>query len=139
MMDLDERPVGPGSGFRIEEFPPGMTASGGSFGHSLSDAGPPEGGVDPDDAALCSGPLPGRMAHKNWKVRKAAYDELARNFSSGEFSEEGRREWLAPPFPGLLAKAAGDPNANAQESALDCLLAALSAASAHSTGSSSSS
>ncbi|KAH6884813.1 armadillo-type protein [Thelonectria olida] len=69
-------------------------------------------------------PLPDRFAHKVWKVRKAAYEDAAKQFSvSPDESDPCFRPFMND--PGLWNKAVLDSNVAAQQEAIIALCAFL--------------
>ncbi|KAI5461968.1 armadillo-type protein [Mariannaea sp. PMI_226] len=69
-------------------------------------------------------PLPDRFAHKVWKVRKAAYEDAAKQFSvSPDESDPCFRPFIND--PGLWKSAVTDSNVAAQQEALVALCAFL--------------
>ncbi|EXJ88974.1 hypothetical protein A1O3_02038 [Capronia epimyces CBS 606.96] len=69
-------------------------------------------------------PLPDRFVHKNWKVRKEAYEAATKQFESTyEESDPAFRPFLQD--PSLWKSAAGDANVAAQQEGLVALCAFL--------------
>ncbi|KAJ3170087.1 Microtubule-associated protein, microtubule dynamics during spindle orientation [Geranomyces variabilis] len=74
--------------------------------------------TDPDED-FTSLPLPERLAHKSWKARSGAYDELATLFGTLDPDDDAAyQKWRE-----YLKKMVGDANAVAQENALAAVLA----------------
>ncbi|KAM0254855.1 hypothetical protein ACHAQJ_006347 [Trichoderma viride] len=66
---------------------------------------------------LSSLPLPDRFSHKNWKVRKQAYEDVAKQFAkSPDESDPCFRPFLND--PGLWKSAVSDSNVAAQQEAI---------------------
>ncbi|KAH6603758.1 hypothetical protein Trco_007204 [Trichoderma cornu-damae] len=66
---------------------------------------------------LSSLPLPDRFSHKNWKVRKQAYEDVAKQFAkSPDESDPCFRPFLHD--PGLWKSAVSDSNVAAQQEAI---------------------
>ncbi|KAL7943949.1 ARM repeat-containing protein [Trichoderma barbatum] len=69
---------------------------------------------------LSSLPLPDRFSHKNWKVRKQAYEDVAKQFAkSPDESDPCFRPFLND--PGLWKSAVSDSNVAAQQEAITSL------------------
>ncbi|KAL6852123.1 ARM repeat-containing protein [Trichoderma novae-zelandiae] len=69
---------------------------------------------------LSSLPLPDRFSHKNWKVRKQAYEDVAKQFAkSPDESDPCFRPFLND--PGLWKSAVSDSNVAAQQEAIASL------------------
>ncbi|PTB75030.1 ARM repeat-containing protein [Trichoderma longibrachiatum ATCC 18648] len=69
---------------------------------------------------LSSLPLPDRFSHKNWKVRKQAYEDVAKQFAkSPDESDPCFRPFLND--PGLWKSAVADSNVAAQQEAIAAL------------------
>ncbi|KAL7928645.1 ARM repeat-containing protein [Trichoderma chlorosporum] len=69
---------------------------------------------------LSSLPLPDRFSHKNWKVRKQAYEDVAKQFAkSPDESDPCFRPFLND--PGLWKSAVADSNVAAQQEAITSL------------------
>jgi hypothetical protein len=63
-----------------------------------------------------------RLAHKNWKARVSAYEQLVKIFqTTADESDPAFRPYTSD--PGLLKKIATDANAVAQEKGVECLVA----------------
>lgn len=62
-----------------------------------------------------------RLAHKNWKARVSAYEELGKEFRIADEGSGVYRTYSSD--PDALRRAVLDANAVAQEKALDCVLA----------------
>lgn len=72
-------------------------------------------------------PLPDRFVHKNWKVRKEAYEAAAKEFDAAQSeSDPTVRQFILD--PGLWKNAVGDSNVAAQQEALGSLIAFLNIA-----------
>ena len=69
-----------------------------------------------------SGPLEERLEHKSWKCRKAAYEEVAKLFKSGEPEDDCFRKHSSS-----LSRFVTDSNAVAQEAGLSVLIEFLNA------------
>lgn len=72
-------------------------------------------------------PLTERFAHKNWKVRKEAYEAGAKEFDAAQSeSDPVVRQFILD--PGLWKAAVGDSNVAAQQEALGSLISFLNIA-----------
>ncbi|KAF2423105.1 ARM repeat-containing protein [Tothia fuscella] len=72
-------------------------------------------------------PLPDRFAHKNWKVRKEAYEAAAKEFDSAQSEADPVvRQFILD--PGLWKAAVADSNVAAQQEALGSLISFLNIA-----------
>ena len=67
--------------------------------------------------------LTDRWVHKNWKVRKEAYETAAKEFKSAQESDAIVRDFVAD--SGLWKAAAADSNVAAQQEGLAALCAFL--------------
>jgi len=73
---------------------------------------------------LSSLPLPDRFAHKNWKVRKEAYEAAAKEFDNAQSDADATvQEFLRD--PGLWKGAVTDSNVAAHQEALNALCSFL--------------
>jgi len=68
-------------------------------------------------------PLSERWVHKNWKVRKEAYEAAAKEFKTAQESDPIVREFVQD--TGLWKGAAADSNVAAQQEGLAALCAFL--------------
>ena len=68
-------------------------------------------------------PLPERFAHKNWKVRKEAYEAAAKEFKTVQEGDPLINEFTHD--SGLWKGAVGDSNVGAEQDALAALCAFL--------------
>jgi len=72
-------------------------------------------------------PLTDRFAHKNWKVRKEAYEAAAKDFDAAQSeSDPVVQQFILD--PGLWKAAVGDSNVAAQQEALGSLVSFLNIA-----------
>jgi cytoskeleton-associated protein 5 len=79
-------------------------------------------GPAPAEEDFSALPIDARLAHKNWKARVSAYEQLAKAFAlSASEADPVFRPFLAQ--PDSLKRIAQDANAVAQERALECLVA----------------
>ncbi|KAJ9448090.1 Protein MOR1 [Diplonema papillatum] len=103
---IDDMPIGGGPKVNIPEYPPGMSAA----NFASMDGAFPEGGAAEESF---SGPLESRLAHRNFKARKAAYEELAALVSAG--TED------ASNYEARMKGMIKDVNAIALEAGVDCV------------------
>jgi len=69
-------------------------------------------------------PLPDRFTHKNWKVRKEAYEAAAKEFDNAQSDADATvQEFLRD--PGLWKGAVTDSNVAAHQEALNALCSFL--------------
>jgi hypothetical protein len=72
-------------------------------------------------------PLADRFAHKNWKVRKEAYEAAVKEFDAAQSEKDDVvRQFILD--PGLWKGAVGDSNVAAQQEALGALISFLNIA-----------
>lgn len=76
---------------------------------------------------LSSLPLPDRFAHKNWKVRKEAYEAAAKEFDNAQSDADATVQELLRD-PGLWKGAVTDSNVAAHQEALNALCSFLQVA-----------
>jgi len=72
---------------------------------------------------LSSLPLTDRWVHKNWKVRKEAYEAATKEFKTAQESDSIVRDFVSD--SGLWKGAAADSNVAAQQEGLAALCAFL--------------
>jgi cytoskeleton-associated protein 5 len=79
-------------------------------------------GPPPAEEDFSSLSIADRLAHKNWKARVSAYEELVKTFQlTASDNDPAFRPFLSN--PDQLKKIATDSNAVAQERGLECLVA----------------
>jgi hypothetical protein len=72
-------------------------------------------------------PLTDRFIHKNWKVRKEAYEAAAKEFDAAQSESDPSVDQFIRD-PGLWKGAVGDSNVAAQQEALGSLISFLNIA-----------
>jgi hypothetical protein len=72
-------------------------------------------------------PLTDRFVHKNWKVRKEAYEAAAKEFDAAQSENDPSVDQFIRD-PGLWKGAVGDSNVAAQQEALGSLISFLNIA-----------